>query len=149
MKSNTWIPPKSPVGMLQEDLWPDEWKILVACILHNLTSRKQVDKVYKELFKNYPNAQAMSCADLSILKSMISPLGMSNRRSKALIKFSQQYIKKEWVTPKDLYGCGKYADDVWRVFIRGDWENVEPNDHALNKYHNFLKARRENDRNTN
>ena len=145
MKASSWIPPKSPVGMLQEDLWPDEWKILVACILHNLTSRKQVDKVYEQLFITYPDAQSMMHADIDKLKSIIEPLGMVNRRSKALIKFSQQYTQKSWSTPKELYGCGKYADDVWRVFIRGDWQSVEPNDHALNKYHDFLKTRSQND----
>ena len=131
--------------MLQEDLWPDEWKILVACILHNLTSRKQVDKVYEQLFITYPDAQSMMHADIDKLKSIIEPLGMVNRRSKALMKFSQQYAQKNWNTPKELYGCGKYADDVWRVFIRGDWQSVEPNDHALNKYHDFLKTRSQND----
>lgn len=145
MKASSWIPPKSPVGMLQEDLWPDEWKILVACILHNLTSRKQVDKVYESLFSAYPDAQSMMHADIDKLKSIIQPLGMVNRRSKALMKFSQQYAQKRWNTPKELYGCGKYADDVWRVFIRGDWQSVEPNDHALNKYHDFLKSRSQND----
>ena len=131
--------------MLQEDLWPDEWKILVACILHNLTSRKQVDKVYESLFSAYPDAQSMMHADIDKLKSIIQPLGMVNRRSKALMKFSQQYAQKRWNTPKELYGCGKYADDVWRVFIRGDWQSVEPNDRALNKYHDFLKSRSQND----
>ena len=145
MTASSWIPPKSPVGMLQEDLWPDEWKILVACILHNLTSRKQVDKVYESLFSAYPDAQSMMHADIDKLKSIIQPLGMVNRRSKALMKFSQQYAQKRWNTPKELYGCGKYADDVWRVFIRGDWQSVEPNDHALNKYHDFLKSRSQND----
>ena len=93
MKASSWIPPKSPVGMLQEDLWPDEWKILVACILHNLTSRKQVDKVYEQLFITYPDAQSMMHADIDKLKSIIEPLGMVNRRSKALMKFSQQFKK--------------------------------------------------------
>jgi len=145
LKANSWVPPKSPVRMLQEDLWPDEWKILVACILHNLTSRKQVDKVYEQLFTTYPDAHSMSHADIDKLKPIIEPLGMVNRRSKALVKFSQQYVQKDWNTPKELYGCGKYADDVWRVFIRGDWQSVEPNDHALNKYHDFLKTRSQND----
>ena len=48
--------PQSPIGMLQEEMWPDVWKILVVSILHNQTSRKQVDKVYEDLFKKYPNA---------------------------------------------------------------------------------------------
>ena len=59
--NSKWKPPKSPIGMLQEDLWPDVWKILVACILHNQTSRKQVDKVYPKLFKDYPNPASGRC----------------------------------------------------------------------------------------
>ena len=44
----------------------------------------------------------------------------------------------DWQTAKELYGCGKYADDAYRIFMRGEWESVEPTDHALNDYHNFL-----------
>tara|TARA_Y100000592_G_C5417248_1_gene291296 strand:+ start:92 stop:526 length:435 start_codon:yes stop_codon:yes gene_type:complete len=139
-----WKPPKSPVGMLQEDLWPDEWKILVACLLHNQTSRKQVDKVYQELFTRYPDATSMMNSDVHELQDLIKPLGMWKRRTETLQRFSREYLTKKWSTPKDLYGCGKYADDVWRVFIRGDWKLVVPNDRALNKYHDFLKQRSKN-----
>ena len=55
-----------------------------------------------------------------------------------LKKFSSQFLVKEWETAKDLYGCGKYADDTWRIFCKGDWKSVEPNDHALVFYHDFL-----------
>lgn len=140
----SWIPPKSPIGMLQEDLWPNEWKILVACLLHNQTSRKQVDKVYKQLFSKYPDAKSMMYSDVHELQDLIKPLGMWKRRTQTLQRFSREYLTKKWTTPKELYGCGKYADDVWRVFIRGDWQSVEPNDHALNKYHDFLKRRSTN-----
>ena len=71
-----WRPPRSPIGMLQEDLWPNEWKILVACLLHNQTSRKQVDKVYEELFCKYPTACSMKDADVNDLQSLIKPLGI-------------------------------------------------------------------------
>ena len=140
----TWKPPKSPVGMLQEDLWPDEWKVLVACLLHNQTSRKQVDKVYQELFSKYPDATSMMNSDVHEVRDLIKPLGMWKRRTETLQRFSREYLEKEWKTPKDLYGCGKYADDVWRVFIRGDWKEVTPNDKALNRYHDFLKSRSKN-----
>ena len=93
MKFNqSWQPPKSPIGMLQEDLWPDVWKILVACILHNQTSRKQVDKVYPKLFKDYPDAMALSRADQKALSKLLKPLGLYNRRSKSLIKFSKSFL---------------------------------------------------------
>ena len=133
-----WKPPKSPIGMLQEKMWPDQWKILVTCMLHNQTSRKQVDKVYEELFENYPSASSMRHADLSVLSKILRPLGFQNRRSAALKRFSDEFISKDWQNPSDLYGCGKYADDCYRVFCIGDWRAVTPTDHALNDYVDWL-----------
>ena len=134
-----WKPPKSPIGLIQEDLWPNEWKVLVACLLHNQTSRKQVDKVYKELFRKYPPPASMKDADVIDLQNLIKPLGMWKRRTETLRRFSGEYLEKEWSTPKELYGCGKYAEDVWKVFCVGNWREVKPNDHALNKYKDWLE----------
>ncbi len=39
---STWVPPQSPYGLLEEELWQDPWKLLVACMLLNKTSGKQV-----------------------------------------------------------------------------------------------------------
>ena len=140
MKS-VWKPPRSPHGLLQESLWPDEWRVLVSCLLLNLTTRAQVDKVVDILFHKYPCPVSMTMAKESDLHSIIKSLGLANKRVKTLKRFSEEYITKKWETPKELYGCGKYADDAWRIFCRGDWKEVEPNDHALNDYHGFLKKR--------
>jgi len=35
-------------------------------------------------------------------------------------------------------GIGKYANDAYRIFCCGEWQGVQPNDHALNKYHEWL-----------
>lgn len=126
--------PMSPIGMLQEDMWPDVWKILVVSILHNQTSRKQVDKVYKKLFEHYPCAESMSLANQSLVAEIVKPLGLYNRRSAGLIKFSKQFVEKNWNLPSELHGCGKYADDCYRVFCEFDWNSVNPTDHALNDY---------------
>jgi len=139
MASNEWILPKSPIGMLQEDLWPNEWKILVACLLHNLTTRKQVDKVYRALFDKYPTPQRMKHADEEELQALIKPLGLWRRRSQSLIRFSEEYLEKDWDQASDLYGCGKYADDCHRIFCLGEWKDVTPADRALNRYHVWLK----------
>jgi methyl-CpG-binding domain protein 4 len=133
-----WQPPKSPVGMLQESMWPDTWKILVACILHNQTRRKQVDKVYVELFDRYPTPQCMAEADPSDLSRILQPLGFQNRRGAGLVRFSQDYVSKQRSTPKELHGCGKYAEDCYRVFCLGDWRTVQPTDHKLNDYVDWL-----------
>ena len=134
-----WIPPRSPIGMLQEEMWPDRWKILVVCSLHNQTSRKQVDKVYKKLFEAYPDPEAMSHATHNHLVEIIKPLGFYNRRAHALVKMSRDFLEKDWKRASDLYGCGKYADDCYRVFCTGEWKDVEPSDHALNDYVDWLK----------
>lgn len=138
-EKNNWVLPKSPIGMLQEDLWPDEWKVLIACLLHNLTTRKQVDKVYKVLFEKYPDPESMSKAHEVDLRDIIKPLGLWKKRSATLIRFSKEYLEKDWKTAIDLYGCGKYADDCYKIFCLGDWKDVRPNDHTLNRYHDWLK----------
>ena len=129
-----WKPPRSPIGMLQEQLWPDAWKILVACILHNQTSRKQVDKVYVHLFEKYPNADAMAAADTKALAEILQPLGLYNRRAKSLKKFSSEFKHTTWKKPSELYGCGKYADECYEVFCNGEWKKIKTKDGSLRRY---------------
>ena len=135
----SWKPPRSPYGLLQEDYWPEQWKILVCCLLLNQTSRRQVDPMIDEFFERYPNPKAIMNADEESLRQLLQPLGLYNRRVNTLKKFSEGFVANGWSTAGDLYGCGKYADDAWRIFCKGDWQNVVPNDHALNEYHDWLK----------
>ena len=129
-----WKPPVSPIGMLQEDLWPDVWKILVACILHNQTSRKQVDKVYGHLFDKYPDSAAMAAADSEELAEILRPLGLYNRRAKSLKRFSEEFGSIDWKKPSELYACGKYADECYDVFCAGNWKKVKTDDGSLKRY---------------
>ena len=140
-----WQPPKSPYNLLQESLWPNEWRVLVSCLLLNLTTRKQVEKVIERLFHKYPEPANMASAQDAELHDIIKTLGLANKRVKTLKRFSQEYISKDWDMPIELYGCGKYANDAWRIFFRGDWKKVEPNDHALNDYHGWLMRSNEVD----
>lgn len=135
-----WIPPTSPWNLVQEPYFGDEWKILSCCLLLNLTTHKQVRKVLHELFRKYPGPASMAMANEEDLKPLLKPLGLVNKRAKTLIRFSHEYLTKDWKTAKELYGCGKYADDAWHIFCVGDWKKVQPNDHALNLYHNWLKG---------
>ena len=136
----SWIPPKSPYNLIQETLWKDPWKIFVACIFCNLTKRVDAEPYMWKFFDKYPTPSLTANADQRDVQAMIQPLGLSDRRSKALIRMSDDYIKKDWKDhPAVLYGIGKYASDAYRIFCVGDWRNVEPKDHALNDYHNFLK----------
>jgi len=136
----TWAPPKSPYNLIQEHLWQDPWKIFVACIFCNLTKRVQAEPYMWKFFDKYPTPKAASRASEDEIQKMISPLGLSRRRSKALVNMSKDYMQKDWKDkPEILYGIGKYGSDAYRIFCAGDWEKVKPRDHALNDYHNWLK----------
>ena len=144
MKDENWNPPKSPHGLIQESLWPNEWKILVSCLLLNQTTRKQLDKVIDIFFEKWPDPESLLSSPLEEIREVIRPLGFWEKRPKTLLKFTEQYIAGNWDQPIELYGCGKYANDAWKIFIQGDWRSVQPNDHALNKYHDWLKEINEN-----
>ena len=134
----SWVPPKSPYGLIQERYWPDEWKVLVCCLCLNLTSCRQLDAIVDELFGRWPTPQALLRAHEDDVKELLSHLGMQHRRTKTLFRFTQEYLAGGWTEAKQLYGCGKYADDCYRIFFRGDWRDVKPKDKALNLYHSHL-----------
>lgn len=136
-----WVPPKSSENLIQEILWPDEWKILVACILLNQTTRKQLNKVIDPFFKRWPTPEALLASSPEEIGEVLKPLGFWRRRPRTLQKFSHQYLTKSWKQPKELHGVGKYANDAWHIFIKGDWQTVEPQDHALSWYHTWLKQK--------
>ena len=133
-----WIPPQSPYDLLQERYWPDGWKILIVCLLLNQTSSKQVEPMIESFFGKWPNPNSAAEADDEEMREAIKCLGMYNRRVKTIKNMSKQYLEG-FSQAKDLYGCGKYADDAYKIFIKGEWKQVEPNDQALNKYHDWLK----------
>jgi len=136
----SWIPPKSPYNLIQEQLWHDPWKIFVACIFCNLTKRVDAEPYMWKFFDKYPDAESAAAANQKDIQNMIQPLGLSERRSKALVRMSDGYLKDNWRdTPDVLYGIGKYASDAYQIFCLGNWRDVEPKDHALNDYHGFLK----------
>lgn len=139
---NMWIPPKSPYNLIQEHLWSDPWRIFVACIFCNLTRRIDAEPYMWKFFEKYPDAGSVSTADQEDIRIMIQPLGLSERRSKTLVMMSNDYLMKDWKSNPDvLYGIGKYASDSYRMFCLGQWQDIQPKDHALNDYHMWLKER--------
>ena len=94
-----------------------------------------------DFFSRYPDPKSILDSKDEDLFSILKPLGLANRRVKTLKKFSFDYINLNWENAKDLYGCGKYANDAHEIFIKGKWEEVIPNDHALVFYHDYLNEK--------
>lgn len=133
------IPPRSPYGLIQEDLWPNEWAILVACMLLNCTTRRTMERVFPKLLKKYPDAKSMSLANHDELSQMISCLGFGNRRATNLINMSREYVKRGWNHVSELPGIGEYASAAWEIFIKNQLPPECPKDGALSMYYNWRK----------
>ncbi|XP_029200715.2 methyl-CpG-binding domain protein 4-like [Acropora millepora] len=133
-----WIPPKSPFNLIQESLFHDPWKLLVATIFLNRTSGAKAIPVLWEFFKKFPTPEVTRGADWKEIAELIQTLGLHEKRAKIIIRFSEEFLAKDWNSPKELHGIGKYGDDSYRIFCLGDWKNVIPKDHKLNFYHTWL-----------
>jgi methyl-CpG-binding domain protein 4 len=136
------IPPRSPWGLIQEDLWPSTWLILVSCMMLNCTKRKQVERIMPEFIKRWPTPQNFMNADIDDVQSLIKPLGFASRRSMNLMKMTERFIAAPWEHVSELPGIGEYGSRCYDIFCRGELGLIEPNDGALSIY---WKWRRIND----
>ncbi|XP_018617767.2 methyl-CpG-binding domain protein 4 [Scleropages formosus] len=133
-----WTPPRSPFCLVQETLFHDPWKLLVATIFLNKTNGKMAIPVLWQFFERYPTPEVTRESDWLPLAELLRPLGLHELRAKSIIRFSDEYLTKQWRYPIELHGIGKYGNDSYRIFCVEEWKQVKPKDHKLNKYHAWL-----------
>ncbi|XP_074458944.1 methyl-CpG-binding domain protein 4 isoform X6 [Larus michahellis] len=138
-----WTPPRSPFNLVQETLFHDPWKLLIATIFLNKTSGKMAIPVLWEFLKKYPSPEITRTADWKEMSELLRPLGLYELRAKTIIRFSDEYLSKRWKYPIELHGIGKYGNDSYRIFCVNEWKEVQPQDHKLNVYHAWLWENRE------
>lgn len=124
---------ESPFLLLQEIYNEYPWRVLICCIMLNCTSRKQVDLVRDKFFEKYPDPTSARDADSLEMSELIAILGFKNKRTATIKRFSNDWLSQEWCEPNELYGIGKYAQDSWEIFQKGNLD-VEPTDGVLKKY---------------
>ncbi|NWR56776.1 MBD4 protein, partial [Bucorvus abyssinicus] len=138
-----WTPPRSPFNLVQETLFHDPWKLLIATIFLNKTSGKMAIPVLWEFLKKYPSPETARTADWREMSQLLKPLGLYELRAKTIVKFSDEYLSKSWRYPIELHGIGKYGNDSYRIFCVNEWKEVQPQDHKLNVYHTWLRQNRQ------
>ena len=151
--------PCSPFGLLEEILWHNEWKLLAACVLLNVTTRRQVDAVLWRLFASFPGPAATAAAaedpmKMERLEAILRPLGLHRKRARRLARMSREYLEAHaraaasrddaagGASPLDthtvsaLHGVGDYASDAHALFVlRRVRASSPPRDHALRWWH--------------
>ncbi|KAK3145381.1 hypothetical protein QOZ80_4AG0328470 [Eleusine coracana subsp. coracana] len=131
-------PPRSPHKLLQEKYASDPWKVIVICMLLNLTQGKQVRKKVKGFFKRYPDPHTAYCADTEKMAKYLTPLGLQRVKTERIQRFSKDYVGNEWTHITQLCGVGKYAADAYAIFCAGRAAEVVPEDHKLVDYWKYV-----------
>ncbi|XP_021813480.1 uncharacterized protein LOC110756371 isoform X2 [Prunus avium] len=103
---NTWIPPRSEYGLMQEDHFHDPWRVLVICMLLNQTTGLQARRVISDLFTLCPNAKAATEAATEDIEKVIKSLGLQKKRAVMIQRLSQEYLEESWSYVTDLHGVG-------------------------------------------
>lgn len=107
-------------GWLIQEQLPTQWHLLAAAILLNQSKRSPAwDASLCELFSRWPSPSSLASADAS-LEELLTPQGFGNVKAKRLRRMSGEYLSWDRQDPRILYGCGQYAYDSWRIFVRGD-----------------------------
>ncbi|XP_069824824.1 methyl-CpG-binding domain protein 4 isoform X1 [Dendropsophus ebraccatus] len=138
-----WTPPRSPFNLVQETLFHDPWKLLIATIFLNKTSGKMAIPVLWSFLEKYPTPEVARAGDWKEMSEILQPLGLFELRAKTIVRFSDEYLTKKWRYPIELHGIGKYGNDSYRIFCVNEWKEVHPQDHKLNKYHAWLWENKE------
>ncbi|KAL6013706.1 hypothetical protein ACLOJK_004204 [Asimina triloba] len=99
-----------------------------------------VKKVLTDFFSLLPNAKAATEVADEDIREVIKSLGLQNKRAAMIRRFSEEYLEDFWTHVTQLHGVGKYAADAYAIFCSGKWDRVQPVDHMLEKYWNFLAA---------
>jgi len=93
--STAAFPPTSNkyFGLIQEELWRDPFRLLVAVTFLNKTTGKSAVPVYRLLMEKYPTPEDLAVASHDEVCAMIQRLGLQNMRAKKLIRLAQDWIE--------------------------------------------------------
>lgn len=134
--------PTSPWNYKQEVYQHDPWQMLIVCMMLNLTSYIQVDRIREVFFSRFPTPQDLIDSEDSEIIEIIRPLGFYNKRCAQWKKFSRAWITNNWKKIEDLQGVGKYAADSWKIFQEGNID-IQVEDKELIKYVEWAREYRE------
>jgi methyl-CpG-binding domain protein 4 len=121
------------MALIQQEFQHNPFQMLVGCIMLNQTSNKNVRQVIYSFFDRWPTPQSVINADPDDIREHIRKLGFYNVRTRRIQQFSREYIEKRFIRASELHGIGKYADDSYEIFIKGNLD-VNPTDKILIRY---------------
>ena len=129
-----WTAPLSPHALCEERYAAEPFRLLVCCILLNLTTWRQVEPVASEIFRRWPTPGDLARANRAALVDVLRPLGLL-RRAATLQRFSREFATATWSGEdvRKLHGVGEYAADAYGMFVLGRMRRRPPRDRYLRR----------------
>lgn len=89
-----FTPLASPLGLIQETLFYDPWRLLASTIFLNKTRGSQARPILFEFLKRFETPEkCVNKANVEELAALMKPLGLQNRRARSLVLFSAAYLE--------------------------------------------------------
>merc|ERR1712223_978434 len=83
----SWTPPKSPFNLIQEELYSEPWKLLLATIFLNKTNGKVALPLFWDFLTKWPNPESVCEASEEDIATFLQPIGLYNRRARVVKRF--------------------------------------------------------------
>ena len=120
------------IDLIQTHYLGDAWKIMISCILLNLTTNVQVRPVILRFFDQFPDPNSVTERSLNKIAEILKPTGFQNVKASRIIKFTQVWNSGER-NPNNFPGIGPYGRDAWKIFVEGKTD-FSPCDKKLSLY---------------
>lgn len=105
---------------LAAESWPSKFQTLISTILSARSLDETTIRVSKELYKKYPNAKALSKANIKEIEKIIKPINFYRNKSKNIINCAKILDNKyKGIPPEDfdklleLSGVGRKTANVF------------------------------------
>ena len=83
-----YVPPKSPFSLIQEQLFHDPWKLLIATVFLNKTAGSKAIPVLWQFLKEYPSPECVREGSLHKMAEILHSLGLHHKRAEIIKRFS-------------------------------------------------------------
>lgn len=118
------------------------WRVVVSSLMCKMTAGRAVRPVLDEIFKRWPNPEALARAGED-LEQLLRPTGFMHRRAEELRTASAHFVDweehhetrhalptPEWI--RAIRGCGEYIEEAYRYVVLAD-RRFKPKDKELYK----------------
>lgn len=127
-----------PDGKSELENWSTPFQFLICVILSAQTTDKQVNRVTKALFENYPNAKALSEADVDDVMKLIGSINYYRVKSKHIVETSSVLVDRyDGTVPlkveelMELPGVGRKTANVFLNDLYQSNEGIGADTHII------------------